>query len=161
MEALLLLHVPPIVALLSVRVPPTHTLKVPVIAAGNGDTVTTAVVKHPVAGIVYVMVVVPTAPPVANPVPERMVATPVVLLIHTPPEVVLLRVATVPGHSVIVPVMAAGSGFPVAVLVVEHPVTVVYESTAVPAATPVTFPDALATVAIAVFALLHVPPVML
>ena len=46
-----LLHVPPAVALLSVVVEPTHTLVVPVMAAGSGLTVTVAVTAHPV-GIV-------------------------------------------------------------------------------------------------------------
>lgn len=41
----LLLHVPPGVLLLSVVVLPLHTSVVPVIAAGNGFTVTVAVVK--------------------------------------------------------------------------------------------------------------------
>jgi len=39
----LLVHVPPASALESVVVPPTHTEAVPVIAAGNGNTVTCVV----------------------------------------------------------------------------------------------------------------------
>jgi hypothetical protein len=40
---LLLVHVPPAVASVSVVVKPTHTLAVPLIDAGSGLTVTTAV----------------------------------------------------------------------------------------------------------------------
>ena len=43
MAVLLLLHAPPAVASLSVVVPPTHNVVVPVITAGSGVTVTTAV----------------------------------------------------------------------------------------------------------------------
>ena len=46
-----LLHVPPAVALLNVVVEPAHTLVIPVIAAGNGLTVTVVVTTHPVPKI--------------------------------------------------------------------------------------------------------------
>lgn len=45
---LLLLHAPPVVASVSVIVAPTHTLLLPVIAAGEVLTVTVAVVAQPV-----------------------------------------------------------------------------------------------------------------
>jgi hypothetical protein len=44
---LLLLQVPPMVASSSVVVRPEHTARVPLIAAGSGSTVTTAVVIQP------------------------------------------------------------------------------------------------------------------
>jgi hypothetical protein len=44
---LLLLHVPPDDAEVSVVVLPTHVTAVPVIDAGKGSTVTTVVVEHP------------------------------------------------------------------------------------------------------------------
>lgn len=47
----LLLHVPPVVLLLSVVVAPWHTVNTPVIAAGTGFTVTTDVVTHPVGSV--------------------------------------------------------------------------------------------------------------
>jgi hypothetical protein len=48
----LLVHVPPAGVELSVVVKPTHTLRVPVIVDGLVFTVTTVVVRQPVAGIV-------------------------------------------------------------------------------------------------------------
>jgi hypothetical protein len=49
--ALLLLQVPPLVALLRLVVRPIHTNVVPVIEAGNGFTVTTVVAMQPVPNI--------------------------------------------------------------------------------------------------------------
>ena len=46
---LLLLHAPPGVVLFNVVVRPTHTFIVPVIASGNGFTVTGVVMIQPVA----------------------------------------------------------------------------------------------------------------
>ena len=46
--ALLLLHVPPPVRSVNCVVSPAHTVIVPVIAVGNGFTVTTAVMIQPV-----------------------------------------------------------------------------------------------------------------
>ena len=46
-----LLHVPPAVASANVVVKVAHTLVVPVITAGNGLTVTVAVLKQPVGKI--------------------------------------------------------------------------------------------------------------
>ena len=48
---LALVQVPPGLALLRAVVDPTHTLSVPVIAAGNGLTVTMAVIKQPVGNV--------------------------------------------------------------------------------------------------------------
>jgi hypothetical protein len=45
--ALPLLHVPPVVVLLSVDVAPAQIFVIPVIGAANGLTVTTAVERHP------------------------------------------------------------------------------------------------------------------
>ena len=47
MVVLLLLHVPPVVVLLSVVVEPIHTEDVPLIAAGNGFTVMVFVTLAP------------------------------------------------------------------------------------------------------------------
>jgi len=46
-----LLHVPPAVASANVLVKPMHTVVVPVITAGNGLTVTVAVLKQPVGKV--------------------------------------------------------------------------------------------------------------
>jgi len=50
-EILLLSHVPPEVASLSVVVDPTHTAVVPVIDNGNAFTVTTVVARQPVDSV--------------------------------------------------------------------------------------------------------------
>jgi len=51
MPVALLLHVPGALASVSGVVAPAHTSSVPVISAGNGLTVTTAVVIHPVGNV--------------------------------------------------------------------------------------------------------------
>lgn len=60
-------HVPPAVVLLRVVVPPIHTEVVPVIAAGNAETVTVAVMLQPVTADTNVITDVPGATPVTNP----------------------------------------------------------------------------------------------
>jgi hypothetical protein len=51
MVVLLLVQLPPIVALESVTFKPIHTLEAPDISAGRGKTVTTLVAIHPVDSI--------------------------------------------------------------------------------------------------------------
>jgi hypothetical protein len=65
-----------------------------------------------------VIVVVPAATPVTTPVEDTTVATPVALLLHVPPEVVLLKVEADPTQTDVLPVMAAkaGNGFTVTVI---------------------------------------------
>jgi hypothetical protein len=46
--------------------------------------------------------------PVTMPAEEPMVATPVLALLHVPPDVLLPRVVLVPGQAFNVPVMFAG-----------------------------------------------------
>lgn len=86
----------------------------------------------------------------------------VLLLVHAPPGIVLLRVVVWVAHTVDGPVMAVGTGFTVTTNVVNvlpQPETdAVYVSVAVPTLTPVTTPDDEPTVAIPVLPLLHVPP---
>lgn len=48
---LVLLHVPPVVVLVSVVFEPTHTEPAPVMAAGNGLQVTVNVLKQPVPSV--------------------------------------------------------------------------------------------------------------
>ena len=69
------------------------------------------VVKQPV-GKVYVMVEIPNPTPVTMPVLPT-VATDVVPLAQLPPDEDELSIVVVPGHAVVVPVMAAGNGFTV------------------------------------------------
>jgi hypothetical protein len=115
-DVLLLLHVPPPVALDNVVVAPTQTDNVPVIAAGNEFTVTTLVAAHPVTGSVYDIVDVPAVIPETTPVPEPTVATVIVVLLHVPPLVALLNDVVDPAHTDAVPVTGAGNGLTVTVV---------------------------------------------
>lgn len=83
-DVLPLLHTPPPVVEDSDAVVPTQTVTAPagVIAEGNGLTKSVVPVVH--VPMLYVMVVVPPATPVATP-PELMVAMAVLLLAHAPP----------------------------------------------------------------------------
>ena len=66
------------------------------------------------------MFAVPFDTPVKRPVAEPIVATPVALLVHTPPAVALVSVALAPKHNTIVPVIAAGLGLIVTALVTKQ-----------------------------------------
>ncbi len=118
---LALLHVPPVVVLVSVVPVPIHVVSVPPIAAGSAFTVTTVVAvpaqPNPLV-TVYVITVVPADTPVTTPVAPT-VATPALLLLHVPPVVALARVVVPFEHIVVPPVIAAtvGSGFTVITLV--------------------------------------------
>ena len=89
MPGLLVLHVPPVLASVSMVVKPTHTFIMPVIATGNGFTDMTDVIKQPV-GNLYVIVDVPTILPVTIPVAEPISAL-LLLLLHVPNVVASLR----------------------------------------------------------------------
>ena len=115
------LHVPPALASLNVVVKPIHTFMLPVMVAGNGLTVMIAILAQPVAGSVTVSVPVPTLLPNINPeaLPPDNIA-PVAL--HAPPAVASVKVAVKPKHTVMGPVIGAGTGFTVNTAVVWHPV---------------------------------------
>ena len=102
-------HVPPDVASLRVIVAPSgHTLLGPVIAAGNGLTVTTAVAGEPQPSL-YIIVVVPVETVEIVPLEAPIVATPVELLLHTPPFGLSDKVILEPIHTVPGPLMADGA----------------------------------------------------
>jgi hypothetical protein len=82
---LLLLHVPPETASLSVVVEPTHVNIVPVIAVAGPETVIVAVLAQPVDSV-YAIVVVPSVRPETTP-PAEMEPTVLSLLLHVPPLV--------------------------------------------------------------------------
>lgn len=63
------------------------------------------------------MLAVPAVIPDTIPVPAPTVATAVLLLLHAPPVLVVLKVVVCPTHALVLPVMAAGSGFTVATAV--------------------------------------------
>ncbi len=116
------------VVVLSVMVLPAHTVVGPVIGAGMAATLTTVVVIQPPEEV-YVMVAVPGAgvadTPVIRPLPLTMEAIALLLLLHVPPGVAELRVVEIPWQTVVMPVMFAGMGNTVKVLMVIHPAAVV------------------------------------
>ncbi len=86
-------------------------------------------------------------------------AIPEVLLLQVPPLVVVLNIVDEPAQTAPIPVIAAGDGITVITFVTMQPVPSEYVIVTVPAATPVTSPLVLLTVARAVLLLLHKPPV--
>jgi hypothetical protein len=108
-------HTPPVVVLESVVVAPSHTDVVPVIAATTGKllivTVVVTALVHPFEFVyVYVIVAVPAVTPVTFPVIELTVATAALDVVHTPPDVVLVKIVLDPIHAFIVPPIAARTG---------------------------------------------------
>jgi hypothetical protein len=81
------------------------------------------------------------------------------LLLHVPPDVLLLRLLEDPIHALADPVIEAVEPI-VTTIVARHPVDNVYVIVAVPVATPVTIPLVNPMVATDVALLLHVPPVV-
>jgi hypothetical protein len=63
---------------------------------------------------------VPATEPVTMPLPEPIVALPL-LLLQDPPVVVLARVTVSPWQTVVIPVMVAGVLLIVTVFVARHP----------------------------------------
>lgn len=81
-----------------------------------------AVLKH--APNEYVIFAVPAASPVIKPVVGLTLATPVLLLLQIPPVVVLLSAVVAPRHTLVSPVMFAGIGFTVTMVVAVQVPTV-------------------------------------
>jgi hypothetical protein len=120
LAVVLLVHVPPVVELKSVVVPPAHTLSVPPIAAGRGFTVIDVVLWQPV-GRLYVIVAVPVVTPVTVPVADPTAT--LLLPLHVPPGVLFVKVTCDPTHTLVLPpAIPAGKGFTVNVAVLKHPV---------------------------------------
>ena len=116
---LLLLHVPPGVASLSVVVKPKHTAGVPRIA-DNGFTVAVTVAIQ-VVGSIYVIIGLPAATPVTVPsVPTS--ARPVLLLLQMPPGVWSLSDVVSVAQTIGVPEIPDGFGLTVTLAVVIHEV---------------------------------------
>ena len=109
---LLLLHVPPAAASLTVAVKPTHILGVPDIATGDGLTVTTADVVQAPPPIEYTIVEVPPIIPLTKPAAE-MVAVAGDNELHVPPATASLREVVPPAHTVSVPNIAVGTAYTV------------------------------------------------
>ena len=106
--ALLLVQTPPVGVLVNVSAVPAQRLVLPEIADGAAFTVITVVLWQPDVVTLYVIVAVPALTPVIIPEVLLMVATVISLLLHVPPDVVLLSKADDPSHTVVVPLMLAG-----------------------------------------------------
>ena len=98
--------------------------------------------------------------PVTAPVVLFTVAVAVPLL-HAPPVVAVARVVVLPAHTFLEPVMPAGKGFIVIVLVTSHPAPSEYVIVTAPVTNPLTTPVAEPTDASTGLLLLHVPPVVM
>jgi hypothetical protein len=115
-----LVQAPPTVASLNVAVVLRYRPVDPDIGAGDELTVTVVVAEQPVVSV-YVMLVVPAAMLVTMPVLTPIVATPTDDDDHEPPPA-SVSVVLCPVHIVVIPEIAAGSGFTVIMEVVEQPV---------------------------------------
>jgi len=117
-----LLQVPPPVALVKDVVELTHTMPVPLIAAGEELTVTVA--KEFPQALMYDMFTVPPETPDAIPVPDPTVAIDVLELLHVPPVDALVKVVLPVKQSDNVPPIDAGLLFTVTTDVAKlpHPV---------------------------------------
>ena len=104
---LLLLHVPPAVASISMVLAPAHTEVTPVIAAGSRFTVTAIAAAHP-AAVVYTIVVVSADTPATMPEARPTLATPVLTLLHDPPVRELCNGVVLLTQTDAVPVIAGG-----------------------------------------------------
>jgi hypothetical protein len=118
---LLLPHEPPPVASPRPVVGPTQRLSVPLMGAGDGFTVTVAVVEQPPGSVYPIITAVAADTPVTRPEVSPTVASVVAPLLQVPPGVASYRTVVNPTHTLIVPVMAAGSGFTVTVAVAMQP----------------------------------------
>ena len=64
----------------------------------------------------------PAVTPETNPLPDPMVATEVVLLVHAPPASASVSAVVEPAHTVGTPVIVEGRGSTVTGIEVKHPV---------------------------------------
>lgn len=110
------LHTPPGVALISGVVAPEHTLERPFIARGVILTITMADRAQPVANV-YTIVAVPAPMPETRPDVAFTVATVGARLLQVPPVDVQARAVVRPVQTARAPVMVAGSGLTVMVVV--------------------------------------------
>jgi hypothetical protein len=117
-DVLLLNHVLPLVAELNVVVASEHIASVPVIAAGEATTVTTAVTKQPLDKT-WEIVAVPVVTPETTPDMDTVAITELLLVqVPLPDE---LNVVVETSHRVVVPVIADGVANTVAAAVLTQP----------------------------------------
>ena len=103
------LHTPPGVGSLTAVENPTHVDSAPSTTIGSGLTVNVAVTIQPVAGVVYVTIVVPATTPVAIPVDEP-ITTFALLAAQVPPPVMSVNDVVNPLQTENVPSTGPGSG---------------------------------------------------
>jgi hypothetical protein len=104
---------------------------------------------------VYVIVETPSSTPVTT--PPDTVAVPTSELLHDPVPAAV-NVTVEPSHTLLVPVIAGAAALTATVLMLRQPVPNAYVMFVEPTVPPVTIPVPLPTDAIALLALLHVPP---
>ena len=141
----LLLQAPPAVALSRSVVLPVQTVAAPVMAAGSGLTVTTAVAAHPVDVLMILMLTVPAEIPPTRPVAELTVPIATSDDCQVPPGTgagMLANAVVDPTQTVAVPVMGAGTGATVAVATRKQPVGITYDTVIVPGERPENTPVA-------------------
>jgi hypothetical protein len=120
-ELLLVLHVPPVVALVSTVVCPLHKFNAPALAASVPLTVTVRVAKQP-NELVNLIVVVPALLPVTKPVvPTDAIAGVALLQVPVPTDTSMA--VDSPEHILLVPpCIGAGIGFTVTIAERKQPV---------------------------------------
>jgi hypothetical protein len=122
---LLLVHVPPLIVLLSVVHEPSHTCAGPLIGYGARMIVISLVAIQP-ALLTATIVTVSTDTPVITPVVGLIAATAGLMLYHvTPPGVALVIVVEVRLQKPLLPTIGAGNGFTVTSAVRTQPVLMV------------------------------------
>jgi len=158
-ERLPLAHVPVPKSLKDV-VAPAHMEAVPDIDEGNGLTVIITARVQPVDAV-KVIVDVPDIIPPTIPVPDPTVAVEVALLLQVPGVLASLNVVVSPAQTLEEPLISAGRGLTLTVVVVEQsPLPNEYVIGTEPDDTPPTIPEIDPTVAIAVLLLAQRPPVV-
>lgn len=100
----------------------------------------------------------PAVMPLTKPLELPIVATPVFVLVHTPPGTLLPNVDVRPIHTFRLPVIVPGLGLTVTTVVRLQPEGNEYVIIDVPAISPLTMPVVDPMVATAVLLLVHVPP---
>ena len=122
----LIAQTPPAGVLFSVVVEPTHVAIEPVIGVGSGFTVTVAIRIQPVPSVYVIVTVLAGAAgddiPFTTPLLEPMVAIPVALLAHVPPEGRQFNVVVLFTHTDGVPVIVPGNANTVTTVATRQPV---------------------------------------
>jgi len=124
-EALLLLHVPPLAVSTKVITLPAQTVVVEAVmlpASVDGYMVSTcvAITEHPnILVTLYVIVTVPALTPVRSPELASMVAIEASLLLHVPPVVALDKVMVLLLHKLVAPVIALTVGVGLTLILTE------------------------------------------